>query len=195
MSSHALPQQLPHGLDSAEFLRANKPSTIRNPNAIVRAAYTIANTRDDDARTIDATIATENPVMVYDWGQDRIIQEVLISRGAVMPKWTPLLDSHMSYELRTPGSCINYRLEGDTIRATLRFAQDADVEPIWARYRDDHLRGVSVGGVRAEYTDIEPGQSAQVAGRRWTAGSKYVMRITTKWRIRETSLVVFGADG
>ena len=194
MSSHAPVMQLPNGLDPAQFLRGAKPA-VRNPNAIVRAAFTIADTRDDEARTIDATIATQNPVMVYDWGQKRIIQEVLMVRGAELPPWTPLLDSHMSYELRTPGSCINYRLEGDTIRATLRFAQDADLDPIWARYRDDHLRGVSVGGVRAEYTDIEPGQSAQVAGRRWTAGSKYVMRITTKWRIRETSLVVFGADG
>lgn len=194
MITHTTPQQLPAGMDAAQFLRGAKPA-VRNPNMILRAAYTIAATRDDDARTIDATIATQNPVMVYDWAQDRIIQEVLISRGAELPKWTPLLDSHMAYGLRTPGSCINYRLEGDTIRATLRFAQDEDLEPIWARYRDDHLRGVSVGGARIEYTDIQPGQSAQVAGRRWTAGSKYVMRITTKWKIRETSLVVFGADG
>lgn len=195
MISDTKPQQLPAGMDAAQFLRGGQRAAVRYPNAIVRAAYTIAATRDDDARTIDATIATQNPVMVYDWSQDRIIQEVLISRGAELPKWTPLLDSHMSYGLRTPGSCINYRLEGDTIRATLRFAQDEDLEPIWARYRDDHLRGVSVGGTRIEYTDIQPGQSAQVAGRRWTAGSKYVMRITTKWKIRETSLVVFGADG
>ncbi len=180
-----------------QILRAPQRPRVATPgpHQILRSAYTIASTRDDAARTIEATIATQNPVMVYDWGEGRIIQEVLIVTGAKMPKWTPMLDQHTRYSLMTPGSVIGYRVEGETIRATLRFASGEDVDPIWERYRSDHLRGVSVGGTRIDYTDIAPGQSAQIAGRRWVAGSKHTLRITTRWRINETSLVIFGADG
>lgn len=182
------PQQIHRG--------TNRPPAPRpRPDQITRAAFTIASTRDDAARTIEATIATQNPVLVYDYMDGRLMQEVLIVSGAKMPKWTPMLENHIRYSLRTPGSVINYRIEGETIRATLRFASDEDIDPIWERYRSDHLRGVSVGGTRIEYTDIAVGQAAQVAGRRWVAGNKYPLRITTKWRINETSLVVFGADG
>lgn len=163
-------------------------------NWIRRAALIIPDTRDEEARTVDAVIATENPVRVYDYRTGQIMDEVLISRGARMPKWTPMLDSHSRWSLLTLGSAVNYRLQKDVIRATLRFAVGDDVDPIWGRVRDDHLRGVSVGGSRITYTDIEAGQAARVAGRRWIAGDR-PLRITTKWQINETSVVVFGADG
>ncbi|MEP2072617.1 hypothetical protein [Rhodopirellula bahusiensis] len=43
--------------------------------------------------------------------------------------------------------------------------------------------------------DIEPGQTAEILGRRWTAGSKFPLRVTTQWIQREASIVIFGADG
>lgn len=180
-------------------IRPAKPATAARrkttaSNWIRRAALIIPDTRDDEGRTVDAVIATENPVRVYDYRSGQIIDEVLIARGARMPKWTPMLDSHFRWSLLTLGSAINYRIQKDVIRATLRFAAGDDVDPIWGRVRDDHLRGVSVGGSRITYTDIEAGQSARVAGRRWIAGDR-VLRITTKWQINETSVVVFGADG
>lgn len=161
---------------------------------IARAAYVDSRTIDEASRSIMATIATENPVLVYDWTNGRTMQEVLIANGAEMPAWTPFLDSHVAYSLLTLGSVTDYRRSGSTILGRLVFAEDEDVEPIYRRVVAGHLRAVSVGGRRIAYTDIEPRQSAQVVGRRWTAG-QYPLRITTQWAIRETSLVVFGADG
>jgi len=161
---------------------------------IARAAYVDQKTLDQASRSIMATVATENPVLVYDWSNGRTIQEVLIVNGAEMPAWTPFLDSHVAYSLLTLGSVTDYRRSGSTILGRLMFAEGEEVDPIWRRVVGGHLRAVSVGGRRIEYRDIEPRQSAQVVGRRWTAG-QYPLRITTKWQIRETSLVVFGADG
>lgn len=161
---------------------------------IVRAAYVDPRTIDESSRSILATVATENPVLVYDWASGRPIQEVLIANGAEMPDWTPFLDSHLAYDLRTLGSVTDYRRSGSTIVGRLTFAEGDDVEPIYRRVVAGHLRAVSVGGRRIAYTDIEPRQSAQVVGRRWTAG-QYTLRITSQWAVRETSMVVFGADG
>ncbi len=161
---------------------------------IARAAYVDSKSLNEASRSITATVATENPVMVYDWNNGRRMQEVLLSTGAEMPEWTPMLDSHNPYSLLTLGSVKNYRRSGSNILGELVFAADENVDRIWRRVADGHLRAVSVGGLRREWIDIEPKQSAQVAGRRWTAGS-LPMRITYSWMIRETSVVVFGADG
>jgi hypothetical protein len=161
---------------------------------IARAAYVDSRTMDEASRSIMATVATENPVLVYDWTNGRTMQEVLVATGAELPTWTPMLDSHIAYSLETLGSVTDYRRSGSTILGRLVFAEDEEVEPVWRRVVAGHLRAVSVGGRRIAYTDIEPRQSAQVVGRRWTAG-QYPLRITTQWAIRETSLVVFGADG
>lgn len=187
--------------------------TIQNPNAtqadvrnlqrarrsttwFARAALTELDTIDADARTIRATIATENPVKVYDWKQRRVIQEVLVGAGARLSKWVPLLDSHNAWHLTNSlGSVLDSQLVGRDVKAQLQFASEPDVEPIWGRVRDGHLRMVSIGGRRIKFTDIEPGQSAEIGGRRWTAGSKLPLRVTTQWIQREASIVIFGADG
>ena len=161
-----------------------------------RSAETIRDEIDPTVRTIGAVIATENPVLVYDRINRRIVAEVLVAAGAQLFSWVPLLNSHQTWDLEyNLGSVLNAARQGQTIRASLSFANSPEVEPVWSRVRDGHLRAVSVGGRRVEFTDIEPGQSATVAGRRWIASPKYPLRVTHKWILRETSVVIFGADG
>ena len=159
----------------------------------LRAAAVNPTTRNDDSRQIDATVATETPVLTYDRRTDTLVREVLVADGAILPTWTPFLEQHERWSLLTLGSAVDYRRRGRTLTATLRFADDEHVERIWRRVRDDHLRGVSIGGARLAWTDIEPRNSATVAGRRWTAGSE-TLRITHRWRPAESSLVLFAAD-
>ncbi|MEP3835339.1 hypothetical protein, partial [Rhodopirellula bahusiensis] len=175
---------------------AAKPDDIKNlqrarrsPTWFSRAALTDLASLDADARTIDATIATENAVTFYDWQQRRPMQEVLVGSGGRLSKWVPLLDSHASWHLTNSlGSVLNSKLVGTDIKAQLQFAAEPDVDPIWGRVRDGHLRMVSIGGRRIKFTDIEPGQTAEILGRRWTAGSKFPLRVTTQWIQREASI-------
>lgn len=177
------------------LLPTRRPPIARSASWFCRAAMTLVDQVDREARTIPAVIATENMVTFYDWASSRVMQEVLLGSGATLFDWVPLLDSHDDWSLRSNlGSVLNSRRQGKTIVGTLQFAATPDVEPIWIRVRDGHLRAVSIGGRRLTWTDIEPGQSAEVAGRKWTAG-KVPLRITTKWVQKETSVVIFGADG
>lgn len=160
-----------------------------------RAAFTDLQGVDIDARTIPATVTTEAPVVVWDRQRSRVIQEVLVAKGGQLFDWVPMLDSHMSYSLTSNlGSVLSSRLVGNEVKSLLKFADVPDVEPVWARVRDGHLRAVSIGGRRLAFTDIEPGQSVELVGRRWTAG-RLPLRVTTKWIQREVSIVIFGADG
>lgn len=176
-------------------LSRDREAGKRTGQWFTRAAMTIHTEADREARTIPATIATENPVTIWDRASSRMMQEVLVATGGQIFEWVPMLRAHESYYLEsTLGSVLNSRLIRSEVRATLQFAKTDDVEPIWIRVRDGHLRGVSIGGRRLAWTDIEPGVTAEVAGRRWTAG-RVALRITTKWIQREASIVIFGADG
>ncbi len=178
-----------------ERLDRDRESGKRTGQWFTRAAMTVHEEVDREARTIPAVIATENPVTIWDRQSSRMMQEVLIAGGGQLFEWVPMLNAHSAYYLEsTLGSVLNSRMQQNEIRATLQFAATTDVEPIWIRVRDGHLRGVSIGGRRLAWTDIEPGVTTEVAGRRWTAG-RVPLRITTKWIQREASMVIFGADG
>lgn len=176
---------------NAENLRRAR----RSPTWFSRAATTNLDTIDSENRTINAVIATENPVAFYDYPSRRVMREVLIAAGGRLSPWVPLLNAHREYELTSSlGSVLESKMLKSEITARLQFARTDDVNPVWDRVRDGHLRMVSIGGRRLTFTDIEPGQSAEIAGRRWTAG-KLPLRVTTQWVQREASVVIFGADG
>ncbi|QDT08004.1 hypothetical protein K227x_64340 [Rubripirellula lacrimiformis] len=152
---------------------------------------------DESARTVSATIASETPVMIYDSSSHRYMQEVLVMAGGIFPPWTPMLRSHERWDIvgSTLGSVLDTKRVGKTARGQLSFVrEDPDVDKVWVRVRDGHLRAVSVGGRRLTFTDIEPGASAVIDGRKWRAGRSYPLRVTTSWVQREASIVIFGAD-
>lgn len=149
-------------------------------------------------RSFEAIVSTEQIAQVIDWRRYEIIDEVLIARGGVFPESIPLLDSHQRYRSRDViGSAQDFHLEdnkwiGRGLVAKPANADD-DVEIIWARIRDKHLRAVSIGYEVLENTDIDPGQKKMVAGRYFTAKERR-LRITTAWRTHELSTTPIGAD-
>lgn len=151
---------------------------------------------NDSDRSVAAIIATERPVPTYDRRSGRIIDEILTMRGGQFPPWAPLLDSHNTYSLiNVLGSVMDTASSGRVARGRFVFARDDEyVEPIYKKVRDGHIRGVSVGGRRIKWVDIEPGQTATIDGRRYTAGRERALRVTTEWVMREASVVIFAAD-
>lgn len=175
-------------------LQRGVPKPGKNGNWIQRAAAVVPDTVNQESRTINAVVATENPVLFYNRETDQVYQEVLLATGAILPEWAPLLREHQRYYLEADlGSVLNLARSGSTITAQLVFGVMADVQPVWERYRDGHLRAVSVGGRRRAFVDISARQSAMVAGRRWVAGER-PLRITTSWVVQEVSAVLFGGD-
>jgi HK97 family phage major capsid protein len=60
--------------------------------------------------------------------------------------------------------------------------------------RQKHLTDVSAGYRVLKYTDIEPGQEAVIGEHTYKNDFDRVLRVTTKWKLKEGSLVPIGAD-
>lgn len=179
--------------------RRERRQAISRGEWFQRGAMVMQGSADDSLRSIPAIVASETPVPIYDRQTDQIIDEVLLSSGAQLPDWAPMLRSHETYDLvhSTLGSVTQARRNGSNIEALLSFAQPVgdgdDVQKVWTRVRDGHLRGVSVGGRRLTYQDIPAGEMGTVAGRRWVAARR-PLRVTMSWVLREASIVIFAAD-
>lgn len=193
-----MPRREPPNYDPARHRRERRQA-ISLGQWFQRGAAVVQGRADDSSRSIPAIVASESPVPIYDRQTNEIIDEVLVSAGAQLPDWAPMLRSHDTYDLvySTLGSVTQARRNGNNIEALLSFAMPVgdgdDVEKVWTRVRDGHLRGVSVGGRRLTYQDIPAGEVGTVAGRRWVAGRR-PLRVTTSWVMREASIVIFAAD-
>lgn len=154
-----------------------------------------AATVNEEARTVEAVLSTENAVEMFDWRSGDFVHEVLLSGGVELPRQLPLLDTHSRYRLGDVlGSIRNIRQENGETIGTLHFAaDDADVDRVWNKVRQGHLTDVSIGYRVLDYVDVAAGNKANVNGREFVAGSK-PMRIATKWKLREASMVPIGAD-
>lgn len=154
-----------------------------------------AATVDESARTVEAVLSTEQPVEMYDWRNGGMVDEVLLSSGVELPRQLPLLDTHSRWSLSSVlGSIRSLRQENGETIGTLHFAaDDLEVERVWNKVRQGHLTDVSVGYRVLESVDIQPNGKATVNGREFAAGAK-LMRVATKWKLREASMVPIGAD-
>lgn len=164
----------------------------------IRAVPVSSSTLDEEARTIEAVISTDQPVAVYDWRAGRIIDEVLVARGGKFPKQVPLFESHWASSSNQLGSVRQIAQTDNGWRATLHFAKNAGDrrEEAWEMVRQGHTTDVSIGYRYAtkDMVDIEPGASAIVDGIEYKANKNRMLRIVKKWRGTEVSTVPVGAD-
>jgi hypothetical protein len=154
-----------------------------------------AETLDVENRSVEAVLATETRATVFDLQSWRVIDEILIARGAKFADQVVLLENHMRWSVDTVfGSIRNLRVEGDQVLGRLFFAEGDDpAERAWNKVRQGHLTDVSPGYRALTYVDIKPNTTQRVNGKSYTAGER-TLRITTSWKIREVSLVPIGAD-
>ncbi|KKM17840.1 hypothetical protein LCGC14_1671750, partial [marine sediment metagenome] len=178
----------------------DEPLQTRNDDVLeleltTRSIQLRAQTANEQERSIEAVIATDTPVEVWDWRRGERIMEVLLPSGAAIPQQLPLLATHDRWSLDSVlGSARNLRADGGSISAKLFFAKgDEDADKAWNKSRQGHLTDVSVGYRVYESVEIQPEQTATVSGRQFTAG-KLALRIATRWTPKEVSLVPIGAD-
>ncbi|TWT35871.1 Caudovirus prohead protease [Posidoniimonas corsicana] len=157
--------------------------------------FTRAATADDEARTVEAVIATEEPAVMLDFESMRAIEETLQMDGAEYGSKVPLLLDHTREAASVIGSVENIRREGSQLVATLRFARgDGVADSTWQKVRDGHCDAVSVGYRILSYATIAPGDTRTVNGKSHRASDDYALRVAVKWELFEVSVVAIGAD-
>lgn len=167
----------------------------RTPDLTVRSIAMRASSADQKTRTVDATMATENPVRVFDMRAFRFVNEVLVIEGRQFPEQVPLLDSHQRSSVDDQlGSTRSIRVEGKNLVGTRHFAADDKSVRTFEKIRDGHITDGSVGYAVAGFRDLKPGESFDHAGRNYLNSSQEVLRISYDWRLAEDSIVPIGAD-
>lgn len=171
-------------------LKRRKPET--SP-LLYRQIAVRAEDAGDDA-TLRMTLATENPVQVYDYDTGAVIGEILAMGGA---QWdtkkgqVPLLDTHNKYEIGAVlGSIRDLSIEGDKLRGVAHFAANEAGRNAYELVKSGHVTDVSVSARIEKAVTLREGQSVDVKGKTYQGPA----RVVTKWRVLEGSVVPIGAD-
>lgn len=182
-----------------------EPLTLRNEPTQTRELTTRtfqvrAESINEDNRSVEAVIATETPVTVYDYRTGRLVDEVLRMDGGIVPDQTPMLDNHNRWSIDDVyGSAREFKSEERELTGRLYFDEGDPseagqrIERAWNKVRRRHVRDVSAGYRVTEWTDIPVGETRVVNGRRYTARGR-TLRISTRWQLKEVSLTPIGAD-
>lgn len=159
-----------------------------------------ADTVNPEARTVEAVLASEAEVVVWDWMLWEPVREVLVMDGLVeMPAQVPLLDSHQRHSVTVQlGSTRGLRIiEEDGLRKLIGTRHLSSVEEAvsaFTKIREGHLTDGSIGYRVLQHHDLEPGQTVELGGRTWTNDGPMMMRISHEWMLMEDSLTPIGAD-
>lgn len=173
-----------------------------------RASAAFSSSYDEQTRTIQVTLATEEPTRVYDFQRRELVEEVLLARGLVSVDEIPLLDNHNRFDNDAVFGIINNIRSGNgDVSARVRFA---DMKEHLEKYSDDEaarklertvskvkqgvLRGISAGYHVEESVYIAPGEQRVVGGKTYKARSNIGMSIVTRWLPREGSITPVQAD-
>lgn len=167
----------------------------RNPTPTITRELPLRADPYPAARILNATIATESPVAVFDPRSGSVVLEILRLGGAELPRQAPLLLDHQRSVTSMVGSVADFTIDGIELQAQLRFAAgNTAADDAWSLAEQKHLRAVSIGYQLTEYREIRPGQTEVVGGQSYTAPRDRLLRVVTRWALKEASLVPIGAD-
>lgn len=183
--------------DFAPIRLPANPSEIQRRDLTTRAYQLRIDTINEKERTVDAVIATEARVLVFDWNDWTIKEEILVMTGCRIPadRQVPMLDTHdRSTVQKQFGSTRNLRIEDNKLIGQNTFSSSEETKHAWTLTREKHLRDNSIGYKVHNSVIIPAGEKAEVAGQTYQASANYDLRISTDWEPKENSLCVVGAD-
>lgn len=170
------------------------PSKADPASLVMRMAVLRQDTANDGQRSIEAVIATENPVERFDQRSGEVIREVLLMSGLQMRtarNQLPIVDSHDRSTVRNIlGSVRNIRVENDQLIGVPTFSGAGDGAEAYQKVREGHITDFSITATPLEITQVKRGQSYDT-GREVIQGPA---EIVTKWQPTDASLVATGAD-
>jgi hypothetical protein len=187
----------------AVMAQRSEPKTEENRedgypvDLVTRALSVEGSTINEEKRTVEAILVTDNPVTVFDRSIGEFVDEILTIDGMELPesRQVPFLDNHSRWETTDViGSVRNIRKENGVIKGTVHFSSLADDQ--WTLVKERHLTDVSASyQIFAESSVyIERGQEATVKGKIYKNSGERTLAIRTKWKIKEVSATPIGAD-
>lgn len=164
-----------------------KPTKIIElPRHLLRASVE-PSTLDADARTIDLIWYTGASIYRYSW--DEGVYELTFSmdpkavRMDRLRSGAPLLNSHSQWSLEAViGVVEKASIEKGVGRATVRFSEREDVEPIWNDVKAKIIRNVSMGAVVHQMKEVTE------------KGDRLKKFLAIDWEPMELSMVAVAAD-
>lgn len=167
---------------------------MADKNFVTRAQilYTPQSFREADD-SVEFTLSTEQPALIFDYYNFRLVREVIVSDGVILPdnKQIPLIDSHDSGTVKNIlGSVRDFKVEDNKVVGRLYFSKSKDAQEALLKVREGHLDSGSVGYRQEETVYIPEGESFVKNGKEY----KGELYLTTKWALQEFSLVAIGAD-
>ena len=164
---------------------------------VTRALSVEGSTINEEKRTVEAILVTDNLATVFDRSIGEFVDEVLIIDGMELPesRQVPLLDNHSRWKTTDViGSVRNIRKENGVIKGTVHFSSLSDDQ--WTLVKERHLTDVSAGyRIFVESSVyIERGQEATVKGKIYKNSGERTLAIRTKWKMQEVSATPIGAD-
>lgn len=183
-------------LSSVGLASPEQDQRVRS-NLLTRDLHVRAETLNEEARTVEAVVATENMALSLSLRDYSLVLEVYLADGFVQPKTkqVPMLDNHMRYSTETiRGSVRDLKVRGRDVVGTLHFGQGEKAENDWMNVRDGHLTDVSGGFRPLKTVEIMPGKSKSIKGRTYTAPEDRKLYVHTRWSLGEVSLTPIGAD-
>lgn len=159
----------------------------RIPMQSTRAAVQ-PQTFNEEARTVELTWTTGAQVRRYDWLDGPYMEELSLDPKAVrmdrLNTGAPLLANHRSHSLENVIGVVEKAwLDGDQGKATVRFSDREDVQPIINDVRAGILRNISVGYQVHEYEVDKPTERGGMPTYR-----------AIDWEPMEISIVTIPAD-
>jgi len=183
--------------DTIEAAKATIQQTVQSAPERYVPATVVPTTINDEKRTVDVVVATETPVVRWDFDTE-FYMEVLDMQGChlelVKDGQIPLLMAHESHgDIDSQlGSTNNLRIEDGRLVGTRHFSVTA--EKAWTMTKEGHLNRQSVGYLVHDFVDIAPGKKLAVNGREWQAEEDLPLRVVTSWEPIEDSIVHVPAD-
>lgn len=173
--------------------------TIQRRDLTVRsfALRSVPETLDEDTRSVEAVIATEDPILVWDMRRWEPIREILLMDGVQLPAngQIPLLDTHQRHTVYTQlGSMRNIRVAEAKLLARGYYSTADMGEDAWIKVREGHITDHSVGFRIISYVEIAAGATEEINGREFTAPPDSILRVVTASQLRECSVCALGAD-
>lgn len=164
-----------------------------------RIAISPPATIDEEARSVDCVIATENPVLRLNWRTWEYENEILLMDGCRLDDLKdgiPFIDSHRAYDGVNAvfGTTTNIRIEGDKLVGTRIFSAVPEADKVFRMIKEGHLKKQSVGYRIMKSVKVAPGETVKVLGIDRKNDGELSIRYVTDWIPVEDSIVIIPAD-
>lgn len=160
----------------------------------VRSATVRSLPEPDDQGRFRWVLASEQPVVIYDWERGEFVHEILVLDGLHHADQIPLLDSHNRFSAANQiGSVRDFSLDaaGGLLLGMVQFSEADELSRTTKqKVAEGHITDGSVGYQVEQSIWVPDGSAVNVDGRDYTGP----VRVTTRARLLEFSITPIGAD-